>query len=138
MRTQERAPDSSRSVGELVATVSRETSSLVRDELRLAGLEMKQKGAAAGVGAGMLGGAGLFAGLALVCLVAAAVLGLATVWPGWLAALVVAAALLAVAGTVAVLGKRRLAAAVPPVPHDALQGVKLDLDALHPHHGTHA
>ena len=77
------------SIGELVARITEETSTLVRDELRLAQLEMTRKGKYAGIGAGLLGGGALFAVYAVGTLVAAAVLGLALVVPGWAAALIV-------------------------------------------------
>ena len=118
------------SIGELVARITQETSALVRDELRLAQAEMARKGKYAGLGAGLLGGGALFAVLGLGTLVAAAVLGLAVALPGWLAALIVAVALFAVAGTAALLGKKEITAAVPPVPEEALQSVKLDVAAL--------
>jgi hypothetical protein len=125
-----RALQEDASVGELVSRITAETSALVRDELRLAQLEMARKGKYAGLGAGLLGGGALFALLGVGTLVAAAVLGLSVVLPGWAAALVVAGALLVVAGIAAMVGKKEIAGAVPPVPEEALQGVKLDLAAL--------
>ena len=44
------------STGELVKRLSEQVSVLVRDELKLAQLEMTRKGKQAGIGAGMLGG----------------------------------------------------------------------------------
>ena len=118
------------SIGEIVARITEETSALVRDELRLAQLEMSRKGKYAGIGAGLLGGGALFAVLGIGTLVAAAVLGLAVVLPGWAAALVVAGVLFVFAVTAALIGKNRITAAVPPVPQEALASVKLDLEAL--------
>ncbi len=118
------------SIGELVARITAETSTLVRDELRLAQLEMTRKGKYAGIGAGLLGGGALFAVYAVGTLIAAAVLGLAVVVPGWAAALIVSGVLLLVAGVAALMGKKEITAAVPPVPTEALEGVKLDLAAL--------
>ena len=48
-----------RPVGELVKHASEQISTLVRDEIRLAKLELAAKGKRAGRGAGMFGGAGL-------------------------------------------------------------------------------
>ena len=118
------------SIGELVARITQETSTLVRVELRLAQLEMARKGKYAGVGAGLLGGGGLCAVFGLGTLVAAAVLGLAVVLPGWAAALIVAGALFLIGAVAALIGKKGLTAAVPLVPKEALAGVKLDLAAL--------
>jgi hypothetical protein len=88
------------SVGELVRGATEQISRLVRDELALARAEMAQKGKWAGVGAGLLRGGGPVA----LYGVAAVVLVLAEVMPRWLAALVVALVLLAVAGVPALLG----------------------------------
>jgi hypothetical protein len=118
------------SLGELVSKLTEETSTILREELKLARVEMTTKGRYAGIGAGMLGAGALLAVLGLGTLVAAAVLGLATTIPSWAAALVVAAVLLAVASIVALRGKKEIADAVPPVPEEALAGVKLDLAAL--------
>ena len=118
------------SLGEIVARITEETSALVRDELRLAQLEMARKGKYAGLGAGLLGGGALFAVFGLATLVAAAVLGLDAVLPAWAAALVVAGALFVIAVVAALIGKKEIAEAVPPVPQEALASVKLDLEAL--------
>jgi hypothetical protein len=48
----------------------------------------------------------------------------------WLSALVVGVALLAVAGIAALVGKSRLQQATPPVPQEAVQSVKADVDEI--------
>ena len=93
------------STGELVKRLSEQVSVLVRDELKLAQLEMTRKGKQAGIGAGMLGGSGLIALYGVACLLACAILGLSRVLEPWLAALIVGAALLLVSGVAALLGK---------------------------------
>ncbi len=118
------------SLGELVARMSEQTSRLIRDEMRLAQAEMTAKGKAAGIGAGLFGGAGLFALYGLACLVTAAILGLAGPVPDWLAAVIVGLVLFAVAGVAAVIGKREVSAATPPVPEEAVRGVKQDVQTL--------
>ena len=50
-----------RPVGELIQEASQQTALLVRQELALAQLEMKEKGKRAGMGAGLFGGAGAVA-----------------------------------------------------------------------------
>jgi hypothetical protein len=126
-------------VGELVSDVTTDLSRLVRDELELAKAELKTKGKEAGVGAGLFGGAGTLAVYGLGVLITAAVLGLATALPAWLAALIVAAVLFAVAGVAALLGKRHVTKATPPIPQRAVEGVQEDLEALKGHHpeGNH-
>src|ERR1700749_3053788 len=94
-----------RPTGDLVKDLSQQVSTLVRQELELAKVELTAKGRQAGIGAGLLGGAGLFALYGVGALVAAAILALATTVDGWLAALIVAAALLVLAGVLALLGK---------------------------------
>ncbi len=127
-------PASDAGVGELVGQMSEQVSRLVRDELRLAQAELKEKGTAAGVGIGLFGGAGIIAAYGLGVLIAAAVLGLATVMSAWLAALIVGVAVLAIAGIVALVGKNRVAKATPPLPSGAVEGVKRDVEALKGHH----
>jgi uncharacterized membrane protein YqjE len=124
------SPRGDESLGELVSHLSEQMTRLVRDELRLAQLEMTQKGKKAGLGAGMFGGAGLFAVFGLGSLVAAAILALAGPLSGWLAAVLVAAGLFVIAGMTALLGRRQVRQATPPVPAEAVQGVKQDVHTL--------
>jgi hypothetical protein len=80
-----------RSLGELLAELSRETGQLVRKEVELATTEMtaQAKKAAAGAGVAAAGGALVHAGL--LVLLAAIVIGLAQVGMApWLSALIVA------------------------------------------------
>jgi hypothetical protein len=117
-------------VGQLVEQLSAQVSALVRDEIGLAVAEMKRKGAQAGMGAGLGAGGAVVALLGLGALVAAAVLGLATVVVGWLAALVVGVVLLVVAGGVVVAGVGKVRSAVPPVPEHAARSAKLDIEVV--------
>ena len=73
-------------LGELVQDLSRQTSTLIRQEMRLSQAELTEKGRHAGKGAGMFGGAGLVALYGVGALIAAAILGLATVIEPWIAA----------------------------------------------------
>jgi Flp pilus assembly protein TadB len=118
------------STGELIKLLSEQVSTLVRDELKLAQLEMTRKGKQAGIGAGMLGGGGLLALYGIGCLIACAIIGISRVLAPWLSALVVGVALLAVAGIAALVGKSRLQQATPPVPQEAVQSVKADVDEI--------
>jgi uncharacterized membrane protein YqjE len=118
------------STGELVKRLSEQVSVLVRDELKLAQLEMTRKGKQAGIGAGMLGGSGLIALYGVGCLLACAILGISRVLEPWLAALIVGAALLLVSGVAALLGKARLKKAAPLVPAQATDSVKADVNEI--------
>ena len=115
------------SLGELVKQLSEQTSRLARQEVELAKVELQEKGKRAGLGAGMFGGAGLFGLYAVGALVAAAILALATAVDAWLAALIVAAVLGAIAGILALVGKRNVQQATPPVPEQATESVKEDV-----------
>ena len=114
-------------VGELMKELSEQTSRLVRQELELARLELTRKAKHAGVGAGMFGGAGAIGIFALGALTAALVLALATAVTDWLAALIVAALYGLVAGGLALSGKSKLQEATPPVPEQAAESVKEDV-----------
>src|ERR1022692_1830742 len=116
-----------RSAGELVRQLSEQVSRLVRDELRLAQVEMTSKGKRAGAGIGMLGGSGVIALYGLGCLLAAAIIALAGAVAAWLAALIVGVAVLLGAAAVALAGRKQLSKAVPPVPEQAVDSVKADV-----------
>ena len=117
-------------IGELVARLSDDTVRLVRDEVRLARAEMTQKAKAAGLGAGLFGGAGVFAVYGFGVLVAAAVIGLSIVVAPWAAALIVAGGLFVLAATAALVGKKEFGRAGPPLPTEAVQSTKEDVDEL--------
>lgn len=119
-----------RSAGELVKQLSEQVSVLVRDELKLAQLEMSRKGKQAGAGAGMLGGGALIALYGVGCLIACVIIAMSGVVAAWLAALIVGAALLAGAGIAALFGKGRLQKATPPVPKQAVGGIKADIEEI--------
>src|SRR3954463_3616548 len=116
-----------RPTGELVKDLSTHVSTLVRQELELAKVELTAKGKEAGIGAGMFGGAGVFALSGVGALVSTAILALSTAVAGWLAALIVAVVLLAVAGVLAMIGKKRTQRAGPPVPEQTVATLKEDV-----------
>lgn len=128
-----RVPDDAgdeRSVSELVQHLSQQTSTLIRQEMRLAQAELTEKGKHAGKGAGMFGGAGVIALYGVGALVAAAIIGLGTAIEPWIAAVIVGAVLLAVAGLVALAGKKQVDQAGPAKPEQALASVQLDVDTV--------
>ncbi|SDM62535.1 Putative Holin-X, holin superfamily III [Geodermatophilus siccatus] len=118
------------STGQLISQLTEQISRLVRDEARLAQAEVTQKAKRMGIGAGLFGGAGLFAFLGLAVLIAAAVLALALVLPGWLAALIVAVVLFAVAGVLALVGKKDVEKGTPPVPTEAIASTRTDIQTV--------
>jgi hypothetical protein len=117
-------------LGELVQDLSRQTSTLIRQEMRLAQAELAEKGRHAGRGAGMFGGAGLVALYGVGALVAAAVLGLATVLEPWIAAAAIGVGLLAVAGILALTGKKELDEMGTPKPEKTMASVQRDVETV--------
>lgn len=85
-----------RSLGELFGELARETSTLVRQELRLAGAEATERVSTVGKDLAILVAGAVIIHAGLLALVAAIIIGL---WdlgiPGWLSALIVALVLAA-------------------------------------------
>jgi hypothetical protein len=119
-----------RSAADLIKQVSEQTSKLVRQEIALARLEIREKIKHFEIGAGLFGAAAFCALFGAATLVAALVLVLATALAGWLAALVVAAVLLGGAGIMAMSGKRQIAQATPPAPEQAVENVHADIEEV--------
>lgn len=119
-----------RSTGELVKMMSEQVSVLIKDELKLAQLEMASKGKQAALGAGLYGAGGMVACYGVGCLLACAIIAISGAVAAWLAALVVGVALLAVAGGLALMGKGRMRKAAPPVPAQAVADVKADVEEI--------
>jgi uncharacterized membrane protein YqjE len=114
-------------IGELLKQLSQETTTLVRQELELAKAEMTEKAKEGGKGAGLLGGAGVGGLLALGALTATVMGLLDTAMKFWLAALIVTLIWAAVAGVLALQGRKKLQHAGPPVPEQAQESVKEDV-----------
>lgn len=97
-----------RSLGELFSDLTRDMSTLVRQEVALAKTEMTEKASFIGKNAAMLaiGGALLYA--AVLALVATCIIALANALPWWLAALIVAAIVAIIGGVVAWMGIENL------------------------------
>lgn len=115
------------SVAALIKQVTEESSRLVRTELKLAQVEMTDKAKTAGVGIGAFGAAGVLALFGIGCLIITAIFALALVLPTWAAALIVGVVVLAVAGVAALVGKKKVTQAAPPVPSEAVDNVKADV-----------
>ena len=103
------------STAQLVSRMTEQTSELVRTEVQLAKAEIQATVKDVGKGAGLFGGAGVTALYGVGALIATAILGLATVVDAWLAALIVTVVLFAVAGVLALAGKKKVSQAAPPV-----------------------
>ena len=118
------------SIAELIKQVSEESSRLLRSELKLAQAEMTEKAKTAGVGIGAFGAAAVLGWFALGCFLATAILALTLIMPAWLAALIVAVVVAIAAGIAALLGKKKVAKAAPPVPTDTVKSVKKDFEEI--------
>jgi len=119
-----------RSTSELVRDLSEQSSRLIRQEMALARTELTRKGVEAGLGIGLLGGAGILALYGLGALTAAGILLLSTAMKAWIAAVVIAGGILAAAGAAALIGKTRLAHAAPPVPEATIETAKEDAKTI--------
>jgi uncharacterized membrane protein YqjE len=116
-----------RATGELLKELSDHTTTLVRKEIELAKAELGEKGKKAGQGAGMFGGAGLFGLLAFGALTTCIIVALDSALELWLAALIVAVVYGAIAGVLALQGRNKVQQAGPPVPEQATESVKEDV-----------
>ena len=116
-----------RGVGELVKELANQTSTLVRQEIKLAQAEVSQKGKSAGKGAGLLAGAAVFGLLMLGALSAAMIAALDEAMPTWLAALIVTVLWAIVAAVLAKAGQSALKRATPPAPQ-TVETVKEDIE----------
>ena len=115
-----------RGLGELVKDLASQTSTLVRQEIKLAQVELTQKGKLAGKGAGMLAGAAVAGLLGLGAFTALLIIALDGALPLWLAALIVTLIWLAVAAVLGMSGKKALQASTPPAPQ-TVETVKEDI-----------
>lgn len=120
------------SLGDLVGQLTEQASRLAHNEVALAKLELQASAKHLGVGTGLFGGAALFGLLGLTTLTAAAVAALALAVDVWLSALIVAVVLFAIAGIVALIGKKQVGQAGPP--EHTIENVKQDIAELKGHH----
>ena len=122
-------PSSEQSVGELVSGIASDLSTLMRQELDLAKVEVKQEVSKASKAAGMLGGAGL-AGWMVALFLSFTLLYLldSAIDAGW-AALIVALIWAIIGAVLFVIGRNRLKA-VDPTPHRTVETVKEDVEWL--------
>jgi hypothetical protein len=96
-----------RSITALLADLADETVLLLRRELTLLKCELREALGRIAQGTTLLAIGGLLAFSGWLVMLAAAILGLSTVVPAWLAALIVGAAVLVSAGVLLYLGKTR-------------------------------
>jgi len=117
------------SVGELMSSVTRDLSTLLRQELALAKAELKTEASKAGRGAGMITGSALAGWMVLLFLSIALWAGLSNVMDAGWAGLIVAV-VWAVAGAVLYTSGRRQLRSVNPKPEQTAATLKNVPDAL--------
>jgi uncharacterized membrane protein YqjE len=123
-------PVTDQSTSELVQRASEQITRLVREEMALAKAELTEKGKHAGIGVGLFGGGGVLAMYGVGALIATLIIVFDLFLPLWLAALIVTVVLFAVAGILALLGKKQVTKATPPEPEGAVASVKADVDEV--------
>jgi hypothetical protein len=123
-------PRTDGSTADLIKRAADQISTLVRDEIALAKAEMSEKAGRAGRGVGLFGGAGLVSLYGILGVLTGIVLLLGKVMPYWGGALLVGVVLLIVAGVLALVGRSEVRHATPPVPEEAVRGVRADIDTV--------
>ena len=124
--------DSTESLGTLMGEISRDLSTLMRQELELAKVEIKEEATKAGKGAGMLGGSGFAGYMVIILLSFAAAFGIGSqIGLGW-GTLIVAAIWAVIGAVLFALGRARLRR-VSPKPERTIETLKEDAQwARHP------
>lgn len=117
------------SAGQLMIQLSEQTSRLVKEELGLARLELKESAKHAGVGAGLFSAAGLLGFFGVATLIATAVIALDLALPLWASALIVAALILLAAGVAVMVAKKQIQQ-VSPKPGRTVENVRKDVQEL--------
>lgn len=115
------------SVAELVHRLSDQSTTLLRQEMRLIQAEMEEKAKQAKAGAGLLTAAGVIGLGAFGAFVAGLILAIGQGLAMWLSAFIVTAGLLVVAGIMGLTGKDKVASAVPPKPEEAMDSIRTDV-----------
>lgn len=115
------------SIGRLFGELTSDLSTLVRQEIDLARVELTAKAKDAGKGAGMMAGAAVVGLAVLGALTTTLIAALALAMPVWLAALIVTVVWAVVAVVLVQLGRKRLKDAMPPKPEQTIETVKEDV-----------
>jgi hypothetical protein len=122
---------SQQSVGELIGEVSRDLSTLMRQELELAKAEIKTEVSKTGKAAGMLGGAGFAGYMVMLFLSIALWWGLENVMDAGWAALIVAVIWGVIGAVLFVIGRNKMRT-VNPKPERTVETVQEIPGALKP------
>ncbi|HEX9502522.1 MAG TPA: phage holin family protein [Thermoanaerobaculia bacterium] len=124
------ATETDRSIGTIVRELMENISTLFRSEIALLKWELKDTAAKLGGGAALFAGAVFVALFGVGFLFVTIVLGLVALGvPAWLSALIVTVVLFVTAGVLALLGKKKFAAA-QFVPKESMERIKSDIETL--------
>ena len=124
------AHEPERTLGTIIKDLTADLSLLLRSEVALFKLEIKEAIAKLGTGGGLLAGAAFLALIGLAFLFVTITLGLVALGvPAWLSALIVTLTLFAAAAILGFMGKKKLGT-VNFVPTEAIDHVKADIDTL--------
>jgi hypothetical protein len=117
-------------VGAAAKDVAEHAGAIARLEAELAGLELKKKFGAIGLGIGLGVGAAICGLFMLGFLFATVAAALATFLAAWLALLLVTLTLLVTVGALGLLARRSIKKGTPPVPEQAIAEAKLTTAAI--------
>jgi uncharacterized membrane protein YqjE len=120
------APGGDLSLGELFSRLTSDLQVLVRKEVELAKVEVKEQATRAGKASAMLAGTAVMGFFAFLLLSFAAAWGLAEGIPTWLGFLAVGLLYGAIAGLLLTVGKRKLATVRPP--KQTVETLKADVE----------
>ncbi len=104
-------PQDDRTIGQLVADVSHDMSTIMRNEIALAKAELTKGAKSVGVGAGLFAGAAFVGLLGVIFLFHTLAMVIAIWLPEWAGYLIVTGLLFVVAGILALVGKNAIAKA---------------------------
>jgi len=124
------ATGAERSLGTIIKDLTADFSNLIRSEIALLKLELKESATKMGSGAGLMAAALFLALFGLAFLFVTITLGLVALGvPAWLSSLIVTVVLLGAAGVLAMMGKKKLQG-VNFVPSASIDHLRGDLDSI--------
>ncbi len=122
--------DSDRTIGTIVKELMENISTLLRSEFALLKWELKDTATKLGSGAAMFAGAAFVALFGLGFLFVTILLVLVRLGvPAWVSALIVTVVLFAAAGVLAIIGKKKFAAA-EFVPRESVEQIRSDIETI--------
>jgi hypothetical protein len=124
------ASNSDRSIGTIIKDLTADISMLIRSEIALLKLELKETVAKLGSGAGLMAGALFLALFGLAFLFVTITLGLVALGvPAWLSSLIVTIVLFGAAFALLLLGKKKMQG-LNFVPTEAVDHIKSDIEVI--------